>query len=526
MLKTLRIHNIILVEMAELDFELGFTVLTGETGAGKSAILKALGLVLGERADSRLVRKGEAKARVEALFEIGDLPGVGKLLEGAGIECEENELYIRRELTSAGKSRAYINNTMAQTGLLKRLGNLLIDLVGQHANLRLSSPEYQCDVLDLYGSLLEKRANFAQQWQQLRTKEKELAGLVEGEAERLRELDRLQAEVEELSEADVKKGEEETLFAEYSRLAHSEELMSRLAKVSEGVDQLELGQLHEALSHCATLDTALQPQVNALTSAHLELQEVGHELRTYQSRLESNPGKLEQVNERLRLLTSLQKKYGETGAYLTQAKERLGSLESADMRIEELSQEVATLLAAVDHAATALTKARQKSGKTLETALTEQLQPLNMEGARFEVKISADSRTSRGDDAIEFLFSPNVGEGSIPIRSCASGGELSRVLLALKTTLAGLELTPTLVFDEIDANIGGQTGALVGKKIKAISDKRQVLCITHLPQVAREADHHFHICKHESDGRTHSTVTQLDKGQREEELTRMVGLSV
>ncbi len=525
MLKTLRIHNIILIEMAELDFELGFTVLTGETGAGKSAILKALGLVLGDRADSRLVRKGEAKARVEALFEIGDLPGVTDLLDEAGIECEDDELLIRRELTSSGKSRAYINNAMAQTGLLKRLGNLLIDLVGQHANLRLSSPEYQCDVLDLYGGLLEKRANFAEQWQQLRTKEKELAALVAGEAERLRELNRLQVEVEELTTAAVKEGEEETLFAEYSRLANSEELNGGLGRVVDGLQELTLSHLRETLAQCASLDAALKPQVEALTSAHLELQEVGHELRAYQSRLESSPGRLEQVNDRLCLLTTLQKKYGTVSTYLSEATIRLGSLESADMRIEELNQEVAALSATVDHAATALTKARKKSGKTLETELTEQLQPLNMEGARFEVKIAAESRTARGDDAIEFLFSPNMGEGSVPIRSCASGGELSRVLLALKTTLAGLELTPTLVFDEIDANIGGQTGALVGKKIKAIADKRQVLCITHLPQVAREADHHFHICKQESDGRTHSTVTQLGKGRREVELTRMIGMA-
>ena len=524
MLKTLRIQNIILIESAELEFEQGFTVLTGETGAGKSAILKALGLVLGERADSRLVRKGESKARVEALFEIADLPGVAELLAEAGMDCEEDELFIRRDLTSAGKSRAYINNAMAQTALLKRLGNLLIDLVGQHANLRLSSAEYQCNVLDLYGGLLEKRADFAQQWQQLRTKDRELAGLVEGEAERLRELDRLQAEVEELSQANVKEGEEEALFAEYSRLANSEQLTGGLTQVVDGLDELALARLREALTQCTALDAALQPQLDALTSAHLELEEVGHELRAYQSRLESNPQRLEQVNERLRLLSSLQKKYGDIKGYLSDANSRLDTLQNADVRIEELQQEVATLSTMVDGAAAALTKARKKAGRTLEKALTEQLQPLNMEGARFEVKVTKDSRTARGDDAIEFLFSPNVGEGSVPIRSCASGGELSRVLLALKTALAGLELTPTLVFDEIDANIGGQTGALVGQKLKAIAQGRQVLCITHLPQVACEADHHFHICKQESEGRTRSSVAALDQKKREAELTRMIGM--
>jgi DNA repair protein RecN (Recombination protein N) len=528
MLRSLRIQNIILIEEAELEFELGFTVLTGETGAGKSAILKALGLVLGERADSRLIRKGAAKARVEALFEIGDLCGVADLLEEAGIDCEEEELVVRRELTAAGKSRAYINNTLAQTSLVKKLGDLLLDLVGQHANLRLASPEYQCDVLDLYGGLLEQRADFAQQWQKLCQQERELASLVEGEAERLRTLGRLQAEVDELTSAAIKQDEEEELFAEYSRLNHSEELMGTLDQVTTALDEQapQLQQLQGILNKAAALDASLRPQVEALKSHALELHEVSHELQAYRSRLDLDPSRLAQVNDRLALLNGLQKKYSDPAAYLADAISRLADLESADLRIEDLQKEVAALSNVCDEAAKTLTAARRKAAEKLEKELVKHLRPLNMEGARFDIQITFLGRTARGDDAVEFLFAPNVGEGSVPVRQCASGGELSRLLLALKTALAGLELTPTLVFDEIDANIGGQTGTLVGQKLRSIAENRQVLCITHLPQVAREADHHFHICKQATGGRTHSTVTLLDTQTREDELTRMVGLSV
>ena len=499
MLKLLRIHNIILIEEAELEFEAGFTVLTGETGAGKSAILKALDLVLGARADSSMIRKGAERARVEAAFEVDD-----------------GELILRRDLLPNGKSRAYVDNVLVPLSDLRKAAENRLDMVGQHANQRLSTLDYHREVVDLFGGHQDLAKRFTETYQKEKELSLQLEQLKVSENERLRQIEILQAQLEEIDEANIQEGEEEELFAEYSRLSNAEELASKLDGIMNGINEGKLAILHSELQAMAKLDGTLDPFAQALQSASLELQETAFGLQSYRGRLAPNPARLDEVNQRLRLINQISRKYGDTA---DQMRQDLTALQESDNQIEALEKEISAL--PTDKLASELTKKRTVAAKKLSKALISHLHPLNMKGAQFLTQVTPTSRTSSGDDLIEFHFAPNPGEGMVPIRKSASGGELSRVLLALKTTLAGLELTPTLIFDEIDAAMGGATARLVGEKIRAISSQRQVICITHLPQVAELADHHFCIQKEQKGGRTRSTISLLTETKRE--LARMSG---
>lgn len=534
MLKQLTIQNLILIEQASISFQEGLNVLTGETGSGKSAIMNALGLLQGDRTDSSIIRKGFDKGSVEAIFDIERLPNVIKFLDDAGIDHDkEEELIIRREIQSTGKNRVYINNQTAQLSILKQIGKALVEIVGQHANQYLQDIENHRHILDTFGELNDLVANVKREWEQENRIRHQLNALIQGEAQRLRDIEVCHMELEELQEARLKEGEEEDLFAEFTLLSNAEEradksweILNLLSGEKQGIVQMLTRHKH-TFEQLVKIDPTMQECFKSYNSALLELQEVGYSLRQYHSHIENNPERTQYVNERLTLINKLKRKYGTTiqeiNAYLHNIKEKLHSLENADTQINELDQQLKNIQQRCNQLCAELTEKRKHAAKEFEHSIVQCLRALNMPKVEFQVKILPQKRSSTGDDFIEFFLAPNVGENLIPIRECASGGEMSRILLSIQTILAGKEQTPTLVFDEIDSNIGGQTAVVIGENLNQIGKKHQVLCITHFPQVASQAQHHIQISKQEINGRTLTLVQLLDKQAKKKELARMQG---
>lgn len=536
MLKNLIVSNLILIESAKIPFEAGLNVLSGETGSGKSAILHALGLITGERADATIVRHGAEKGSVEAIFEIDHIPQVQNLLDESGIDhLKGEELIIRREIsTQSNKSRAFINNQQVQLGLLKQVSALLMEIVGQHINQRLLAVESHRGMVDLYGSLEREVQVVSQGWNDELSLKERLEGLLKSESQRVREIEICQMELAELQQAKLKEDEEEELFSEYTLLSNAEELTTKVSEVSNAlsgerqVAVLPLLNRHKhTLEHLQKIDPSFGDMASSFENALLELHEISQSLRQYQARIEHNPARLEEVNERLTLINRLKKKYGNTvseiKSYQSKTEEKLNRLLQADSEIETLQNQLKNISEENNRLCNKLTEQRREAGQKLEKAMTKELRSLNMPKATFHCEMIKQERGRYGCDRIEFYFSPNVGEKQISVRDCASGGELSRIMLALQTLLAGKERIPSLIFDEIDANIGGETAVVVGEKLKQIGRKHQVLCITHFPQVAKQADHHLQISKQEKSGRTVTLVHALDETSREKELTRMLG---
>lgn len=534
MLKLLRIHNIILIESSDIYFEAGFNVLSGETGSGKSAILSAIGLISGERADTSLIRRGADKGSVEAVIELPPAFSMQKMLDDAGIDFrEDNELIIRREIHASGKGRAFINHQPVQITLLRRLAEGLIDLIGQHANRRLLDLEEHRAMTDLFGDLQLDVQSFAKTWDEENELRKELDELIRNEAKRMREIEVCRMELEELESSSLKEGEDEELFAEYTFLNHSEELSKGITEVCGTLASERHGVVasiirsKNILESLTCHDPTLAETVQILHNTLVEVQEVGYTLENYMGKLEHNPKRIEEIDDRLALINKLKRKYGTTleeiAAYSKQLQKRLVDLETADQRIEELQAKIAELEKNNTIKCSAITAARKKAASTLEKAIGEQLRTLNMPNVEFHIDVSSQKRSRHGDDRIEFFLIPNKGEGRIAVRDCASGGELSRLMLSLCTLLAGKEQVPTLVFDEIDANIGGATASVVGEKLREIGRQHQVLCVTHFPQVAKYACYHLQISKQEREGRTLTLVKALDTPARDAELARMQG---
>lgn len=534
MLKHLRLTNIVLIETAEINFFSGFNVLSGESGSGKSAILNALNLIAGERSDPSIIRRGAEKGIIEAIFDVDALSAVPKFLSEAGIDHNiGDDLLIRREISSLGKSRTFINNQIAQTGLLKRLSELLFEVVGQHANQKLLSLEYHRQTLDLFGNLEEEVSAFVKCWENEQATRQKLEQLISSEAQRLRDSEVCRMEIEELEEANLQEGEEETLFAEYSLLSNADSLVQKASEINRTLSGDKGGVLNQLskqkpyIDELAHLDPSLKDVADSYHNSFLELQEIAHTIRNYEASIECNPEKIQQLNERLTLINRMKRKYGtsiaEIHCYLHEAKKRHRALENADADIELLQGQLKILEEQSNQLSKSLTLKRLKNAKELETAVIHHLKSLNMPKVEFLVEIVQQKRGRSGNDKIEFFLVPNVGEHRISLRECASGGELSRVMLALQALLAGKEQIPTLIFDEVDANIGGETASVVGEKLFEIGSKHQVLCITHFPQVAKLARHHLHIFKQEIEGRTVTKVKSLDENTRKKELSRMLG---
>jgi len=530
MLLNLRIQDLILVERLEIPFESGFNVLSGETGSGKSALITALSLILGKRADSQVVRKGMAKARIEGVFNSS--PVLNHILNEAGIDSGD-ELIIRREISAAGKSRAFVNDQSVTLNFLKEIGPHLVKFVGQHANQQLMSLETHRDLLDQFGEC--DVAPFYRAYQKYCELQRQLCELQQSQTALQREIDLCFEEIEEIQTIDPKPEEDEELFSEYTILTHAEEFQQVCHSITEalsGDDSIisHLNNLKQSFQDIVTIDPKFQEPFEGFQQTVLELQETNHLLDRAKSTHEYNPARLSQVNDRLAALHALKRKYGGSiDSVLTHCQsrqEQLQRLENRDVAIETCEKQIIEKQNECDECAKKLTVQRQEATKRLEKALISHLKDLNMPSAAFYVRLSPVSRTAYGDEKIEFFLRPNKGEKEVSVVDCASGGELSRLMLSFQVLLAGKENIPTIVFDEIDANIGGNTAVSVGAKLQEIGTEHQVLCITHFPQVAYQADYHLQISKEEIDGRTMTFVQSLSEDRRELELQRMRGLNV
>jgi DNA repair protein RecN (Recombination protein N) len=533
MLLELVVENYAVVERLRVHFHAGLNLLTGETGSGKSIVVDALGLLLGGRASAEMIRTGETRARVAGIFEVRD-PAVRRLLEPAGLEVEDGELLIEREILASGKSRAFVGSRPVAVAVLKDLAPFLGDIHGQHDQQLLFSSEAQRDMLDAFAGDRELLDSVARLYQEWRAASAELEELERNEQEKLRLLDLWSFQRKEIESAVLAPEEDAQLENERRVLQNVQKLQESAGTAYDAL--YESPESAVALARIATkrveelyrIDASLEGLREHLKSAELSLQEAAYALRDYLSGLEANPARLEEVETRLESIARLKRKYGhsiaEILAFLEEVRGQIAGVESAGERMETLRKERKRLATEFEKLARALTEARQAAARRLEKQVEAELAQLAMERTVFRVSMAEAPWSPSGADRVEFLVSPNVGEEPRPLEKVASGGEISRLALALKTCLAGpkTSVVRTLVFDEVDTGVGGSAAEGVGRRLKKLAAASQVLCVTHLPQIASFADHHYRVEKQESRGRTIAVIEELDAAARTREVGRML----
>ncbi len=536
MLTTLRIKNLALVSDLTLELQPGCNVITGETGAGKSIILGALNLVLGERADRTLIRSGEESCSVEAVFDVRKLrTSLKSFLEENGLEpCEENQLVLKRTFTSAGANRQFINGSPTTLATLAVLGESLVDMHGPHDHQSLLHPGKQLAILDAFGRLEPLREEFGGLIRRRAALLAEKSALIVDEKTYAQQLDLLRFQVQEISTARLQEGEDAEVEVEFFRASNAAKLLqlsqTALEALSESESSLltQSGVVGRVLAELQRVDASAASLVAAHAQVSESLRELQSAVSHYADKVDVDPARLAELEERLNLLQTLKRKYGATIAAVIafgdEAKQKLQSLESRDAELARLNAALEKLNSEILSAGKKLSGARKKVIPLLAKAVGRQLGDLGFKQSRFDVVISnVVEGSASGMDEIEFQFAPNPGEPAKALRAIASSGEMARVMLALKTVLAAEDEIPVLVFDEVDANVGGETANAVGDKMKQIAAKRQVFCITHLPQVAAPADAHYVVTKQVTNGRTISEIKLLDKQSRVTELARMLG---
>ncbi|MEY4384779.1 MAG: repair protein RecN [Verrucomicrobiota bacterium] len=544
MLSTLRIKNLALVADLTLELQPGYNAITGETGAGKSILIGALSLVLGERADRTLIRSGCDACSVEAVFDVSKLRAPLKcFLDENGLEpCEENQLVLKRTFTAAGANRQFVNGSATTLDKLASIGDWLVDMHGPHDHQSLLHTARQLAILDAFGGLQEEREAFGELVRKRSVIETEKASLVVDEKTYEQQLDLLRFQVREISDARLQPGEDAQIEEEHRRSANGAKLLQLsqaaldLLAESDSSVLTEAGIVGRTLQELQRIDPGAETLVSLHEQATANLRELQSELSRYADKVDVDPARLAELEERLNVLQSLKRKYGptlpEVIAFGDEAKRKLQSLESRDAELARLNASLTKLDAELLRAGQQLSAKRKKVIPKLSKAASAQLEDLGFKQSRLDVQLttltdaeikSHATPNASGFDEIEFQFAPNPGEPARPLRAIASSGELARVMLALKTVLAAADEVPVLVFDEVDANVGGETANAVGDKMRQIAAKRQVLCITHLPQVAASADAHFVVSKEVKEGRTISELTLLDRKSRVAELARMLG---
>jgi DNA repair protein RecN (Recombination protein N) len=535
MLASLRIRNLALVEDLEWTLGPGFTAITGETGSGKSIIIGALKLVLGERADKSLIRSGADSCAVEAVFELDDLAAINARLEEIGAEpCNDGALILKRSFTAAGANRQFVNASPTTLSVLKSLGDLLVDLHGPHDHQSLLSNDSQLDLLDAYAGAAAARSAYSGQYAALNALLADHAALSASEASLEREIDLLRHQVAETEAANLQPGEEEAALARYAIASNSRRLIELssaiIQRVSEADDSLLSG-LAEVQRHFRELEkldpstaTLAQSQANAV----IELEEVARSLQHYSESLDIDPAQLATLEERVSLFETLKRKYGPTLAdviaFGDEAAARLHKIESRGEELARLDREIAAARETLSALGAKLTKLRATAAPKLAAAIQGQLRDLGFKKSEFAITLrSVEKPAAYGCESAEFLFAPNPGEPAKPLKQIASSGEISRVMLAVKSSLAAQDRIALLVFDEIDANVGGEIAHAVGAKMRSLGAKHQVLCITHLPQVAAAASAQFVVAKQYAGDRTTSLLTAVTGKSRIEEIARMLG---
>ena len=540
MLVELAVENYAVIEKARVRFHPGLNLLTGETGSGKSIVVDALGLLLGGRASPEMVRTGAARARVSGIFEVAESPALAKLLEDAGIEIEDREVLVEREIQTGGKSRAFVGNRPATAALLRELAVHLADIHGQHDQQQLFSPAVQCDMLDAFAGAGDLAGQVADTFQAWKRAASELEDLERNAQEKLRLADLWSFQRKEIEAVSPKPGEDADLENERRVLRN----VVRLQELAGGAyaalyedpesATAQVGSIVKRLEELGRIDESAQEMLAQIQPATIALQETAHALGRYVDKLEADPARLDEVEDRLAALEKLKRKYGasveQVLAFLEEVRTNLIAVETADDRRNALQKEVAGFAQAYDAAAKKLSTQRKEAATQLSKRVEQELAALAMEKTRIEIRVVTNMDpaewSERGADTVAFLIAPNLGEELKPLDKIASGGELSRVALAIKaciTPATKKSVSPrTLVFDEVDAGVGGSAAESVGRRLKKLSAVNQVICVTHLPQIAGFADHHYFVEKHSVQGRTIATIEELAPDARTREIGRML----
>ncbi len=534
MLTNLYIENIAVIEKSNIDFTAGLNVLTGETGAGKSIVIDSINAVLGKRSSRGIIRSGADAAFVSATFEdVSDL--VQKKLAAMGFSAEDGTLILSRELSASGKNTCRINSRPATVAALKELGEYLINIHGQNDNLELMNPALHIVYIDALADIGEKLSSYRRLYRELKAVEEELSSADTDEAERLRKIDLLTFQIAELEDASITVGEYDALTAERDALQNREKIAKELMRARialDGDDEVD-GALRMTDDASASVMTAsrwmssLESAADRLSSALYELQEISRELEGAMDDIDADPGRLEEIEERLDLLYRLRHKYGDSEeemlAYLDNANKELKSLTDYAFNREQLEKRREQLYHEAYNSAKEISDIRVRVSEDFKTAVEREMAFLLMPNVRLEIAREETQLNSRGIDKLEFLISTNPGEEPKPVSKIASGGELSRMMLAIKTVLSRADFVETLIFDEIDTGISGSAADRVGKKLSQLSADAQILCVTHQAQIAAFADNHLFISKSVHDDRTFTHVASLDDDGRVRELARIVG---
>ena len=534
MLQLLHIENIAIIERADITFERGFNALTGETGAGKSIVIDALGAVLGQRTSRDLIRTGAEKAFVSAVFDevCAQLP----VLAGCGIAPEEDgTLLLQRELYPDGRNVCRANGRPITVALLREIGNSLLNIHGQHDSTQLLDKQQHLAYLDRFGRLDGQKERYGALFAAMRETQRRISSLAMDEAEKARRVDTLRRQIEELERAELQQGEEEALTVRRNILRNGEKFIAAVAEADACLngDDEALGAVCAieraagALRGLRSLSEEFVGLSDRLEELRCEAYDLAAIVRDKKDEFDFSPQELDAVESRCDQLYRLKKKYGATVeemlGFLERSKEELEGIEYADDRIAQLEKTLDGQKKEVYRAARELSDARKTAAKELEARILRELRELDMEKVRFAIAFEETEPAEDGMDAVRFLMSANVGEELKPIHKIASGGELARIMLALKNVLAELDSVQTLVFDEVDTGVSGRAAQRVAEKLAKVSRQKQVLCVTHLPQLAAMADAHLGVAKGEANGRTLTTVTQLDRAARRRELARLTG---
>ncbi len=531
MLLSLSIQNLILIEKAEITFGPGLNILTGETGSGKSAILTAIRLLSGERAESQMIRKESSMAIVEATLSTYN----SALLEEEEITppLPGLPLTIRREIHRSGKNRCFIEEAQVTVSVLRKCLHQSIERVDQSSSLELCSLDEQRKMLDATANLLHETAQFSQSFGDEKNLEAELQRLKQSQEQRERDLKWAEEDLSAIEETDLKEGEEETLSQQHHLLTHAQELLEKIGTLSstftEGAHPLVslLKRCQSTLENCVRFDPKIAPISESVKSAALELEEVGRWLHSYANNLEADPKRLEAIEERIADIEAIKRRFGgsfeEVQRKRQELKAKINDLLHLDTQIDTVQASLKEIQQKNLSSSLIISQKRKAAAALFSNQVLQELKTLNLPHAQFSISISPKPLTANGADEIHFLFSANPGVLPLSLEQCASGGELSRLLLAVKTVLSDKTSCSCLVFDEIDSNVGGQTASILGEKLNKLSQKRQVICVTHFVQVAKCAMHHFLVSKTEYDGLAFTSIAKLSPAQRNLEYNRMLG---
>lgn len=533
MLKQLYIKNFTLIDELNIQMHPGFSVITGETGAGKSIILGAIGLLLGNRADSKSIKAGRDRCVIEAHFDLSKYD-MQKFFTDNDIDEDLSDTIIRRELTAAGKSRAFINDTPVSLTKMRELGEQLVDIHSQHQNLLLQKEDFQLNVVDIIAQDEKQRKNYETAYNQYKQANQKLNAL-KAEIEKNRENeDFLRFQFKELDEAQLQNGEQEELEQEYEMLSHSEDIKTALYQADnhlsgdDGNIIERLKQTSEQLANIKDVYPEVTELLERIDSSYIELKDIAQEVNGLTDHVEFDPARLETINERLDKLNSLQQKFhvrdlGELIETYHQLKEQLSHIDHSDEDVEALEQEVTQLLEKAQKQAKELTAIRTKAAKKVEEEMKQRLIPLGIPNVRFSISLTEKPLSHDGGDKVSFLFSANKSTPLQPVTQVASGGEIARVMLSLKAMISGAVKLPTIIFDEIDTGVSGKIAEKMAQiMVEMGNHERQVLSITHLPQIAAMGSHHYKVSKEETDNGTISRMTELSQQERVQEIAQML----